>query len=77
MKDFSIEKWIHYISENHKLMEYKEGVVYHIPRDEGVMSFLIRSLANVNCEGSKEMLDSILEHRLKTLEEAGVKTIDF
>lgn len=56
------------INELHEF-ENCEIAIQTIPRDEAVAQFVIRCLANPDCEGSREMLDAIIDHRADRLRE--------
>lgn len=45
------------------VFEDREFVVFRDGREVGVAEFVINCLANPQCEGSKEVLDAILQHR--------------
>lgn len=61
-----IDKWIDQaINGGGGFLSYEEHefVIFHVPREQAVAEWVIRCLANPDCEGSKEVLDSILEQR--------------
>lgn len=61
----SIEDWIENTingSGGFKVMEDREIAVFK-DRDVAIAEFVIRSLANPYCKGSKEVLEAINRHR--------------
>lgn len=61
-----INKWISNIIEGtagFKVCEEREIMIHHISRIHSVSAWTIRCLANPECEGSKEVLDSIIKQR--------------
>jgi len=62
--DGAITAWVHGVAKNLHFFEQNEGVVWDIPRDTAVMNYVIRALANPQCEGSDMVLLSIIEQRL-------------
>lgn len=66
-----IENWIKEIIDGtggFKNCEKYELMVHHINREVSIAGWVIRCLANPECEGSQKVLDSILEQRKKVLE---------
>jgi len=51
--------------------EEHEMPTYHNTRDEQIAAFVLRCLANFNCEGSREVLDAILDQRGGTVPDYG------
>lgn len=51
--------------------EEHEMPTYHNTRDEQIAAFVLRCLANPICEGSREVLDAILEQRGGTVPDYG------
>jgi hypothetical protein len=49
--------------KNFKMMEDREIMVHHISEAFSFGDFIIRSLANPECDGSKEAVDAIVAHR--------------
>jgi len=45
--------------------EKYEWPIYNCTREEFIAAFVIRCLANPNCEGSNEILQEIVERRMK------------
>lgn len=62
----NIESWINRIINGHAgflAWEEEAGVIFNYSREEGIAEFVIRCLANPLCEGSREVLEAIIEHR--------------
>ena len=61
-----IKNWVHDIIDGcgglHDF-EYYEMAVSNLPRDEAVATWVIRCLANPDCEGSDEVMKAILNRR--------------
>ena len=51
--------------------EEHEMPTYHNTRDEQIAAFVLRCLANSNCEGSREVLAAIIEQRVGTVPDHG------
>jgi len=65
-KPMEIEEWINEIISGvygFEVMEECEFVVHNVSRETSLVSFVIRALANPECEGSDEVLSKILEQR--------------
>ena len=58
-----IEAWISRVVGGMKQMERREWAVPNRGRDYCVASFVVRCLANPGCQGSDEILASILARR--------------
>jgi hypothetical protein len=61
-----INDWISRVikgSGGFEAWEDRECVIFHNSREEAIAGFVIRCLANPYCDGSKDVLDSILAHR--------------
>jgi len=66
-----IHNWIHNIIEESggfKSCEKHEIMVHNISREHSIAAWVIRCLANPDCEGSKETLESIHVQRNKKSE---------
>ena len=66
--DFDIAAWIHRIISGPtglETYEEREFVIWHIPPYEVAATWVIRCLANPDCEGSQQVLDSILARRAR------------
>lgn len=60
-----IKTWVNNIVNGptgFKVQEDREYIVYH-DREIGVAEFVIRCLANPACDGSQQIIDSIIERR--------------
>ena len=68
-----IKTWIdEVITRPGGFLTYNERELYDFhdkSRDHSVAEFFIRALANPDCEGSLEVLNSIIEHRNKKANE--------
>lgn len=61
-----INDWIYRVIKGptgFETWEDRECVIFHNSREEDIAAFVIRCLANPLCDGSKEVLDAILEQR--------------
>jgi hypothetical protein len=59
----TIEEYCHQIVESFEAMEEHEIVVHHISREYSLVAFTIRALANVDSEGSQEVINAIVDRR--------------
>lgn len=46
-----------------KVWEDREGVLHHVSREVSIALFVVRCLANVNCDGSEQVLNAIMRRR--------------
>lgn len=61
-----IDQWIHTIIDGTTGLHAFEGrESLSEPRDEAVAAWVIRCLANPDCDGSKEILEAIMKRREK------------
>jgi hypothetical protein len=65
-----ISKWIKARIDNLHTFERCELASPTIPRDEAVGAWIIRCLANPDCEDSAEMLSAIEKRRIKVTKHA-------
>lgn len=65
-----IENWIKEIIDGtggFKNCEEYEVMVHHVNREVSIAGWVIRCLGNPECEGSQDVLDSIIERRKEVL----------
>jgi hypothetical protein len=68
-------QWIKRVYENFKAMEEHEIAIHHVDRELAFAEFLVKALANPECEGSEKMLNSITNRRqkLKVCQDCGLQ----
>jgi hypothetical protein len=64
-----IYDFVERICRDMETKEEREGVVYHVPKEQAAMAYIIRALANPRCEGSREVLEAIQRRREVVLQE--------
>ncbi len=70
MEDMDINNWVKRIIKGpagFDVWEDRECVIFHHSREEGIAEFVLRCLANPNCEGSDKVLDAIMQERERKL----------
>ena len=79
LKKMDINDWINRVIKGptgFEIWEDRECVIFHNSREEGIAAFVIRCLANPLCDGSKEVLEAILEQR-STNEPTGISEKEY
>lgn len=70
MKTTEVDEWIGNVltgPTGFEVWEDRECIYHGISREHSAVAFTLRALANPHCEGSDEILESIIEHRSKLL----------